>query len=114
MKRKKSVPYEDDLIDLLRKDTRRAAEYLSAALEDGDPAVFFLALRDVTKALGGMTRISQKTGLSREGLYKSLSAEGNPEFKNINSLLDTLGFKVEIKAKKKKPTRTRKSKTTAV
>lgn len=35
------------------KDPREAAEYLSAALEDGNMEVFLLALKDVAGALGG-------------------------------------------------------------
>ncbi|MBI5426779.1 MAG: putative addiction module antidote protein [Nitrospinae bacterium] len=110
MKRKKSVPYEDDLIESLRKNPEEAAAYLSAALEDGDPGVFFLALKDCIKAFGGMAGIARKTGLAREALYRSLSETGNPEFKNVNALIGALGFKISIDPLKKKPAKDRKGK----
>ena len=34
------------------KDPREAAEYLNAALEEGDPGLFLLALRNVAEARG--------------------------------------------------------------
>ena len=42
----KSKSYQNHLIESL-KDPTEAAEYLNAALEDGEPEVFLLALRDV-------------------------------------------------------------------
>lgn len=102
MKRRKSVSYEEDLIESLRKNPKEAAHYLSAALEDEDPGVFFLALKDCIKAFGGMSEIARKTGLAREALYRSLSENGNPEFKNINTLITALGLKISIESPEKK------------
>ena len=42
----KSKSYQNNLIESL-KDPTEAAEYLNAALEDGETEVFLLALRDV-------------------------------------------------------------------
>jgi probable addiction module antidote protein len=103
MKKPKNVPYEQDLMESLRRNPKEAVGYLNAALTDGDPGVFLLALKDCIKALGGMTQIARKTGLTREALYRSLSAEGNPEFRGILSLVATLGLELEIKTAK--PTR---------
>ena len=49
----KSKNYQNSLIESL-KDPTEAAEYLNAALEDGEPEVFLLALRDVVDSYGGM------------------------------------------------------------
>lgn len=46
-----SVPYDDYLIEAL-KNQRRAKAYLNAALEDGNPRVFLMALRNVAQARG--------------------------------------------------------------
>jgi len=43
--------YKTDLLESF-KDPQEAAEYLNAALADGDPDVFLLALRDVAEAEG--------------------------------------------------------------
>jgi probable addiction module antidote protein len=53
--------------------------YLEEALETDDPAFIAQALGTIARARG-MSQIAKQTGLSRESLYKSLSAEGNPEF----------------------------------
>jgi hypothetical protein len=47
----RSVPYDDYPIEAL-KDRRRAEAYFKAALEDDDPRVFLLALRDVAQGRG--------------------------------------------------------------
>jgi DNA-binding phage protein len=44
-----SVPYDDYLIELL-KSRRRAKAYIYAALEDDDPRVFLMAVRNVAQA----------------------------------------------------------------
>ena len=43
----RSAPYDDLLMDML-KDRERALAYLNAALEEQDPRVFLIALRNVT------------------------------------------------------------------
>jgi DNA-binding phage protein len=50
MKRRK---YEEYLLSQL-KDSEEAAAYLNAALQDDDPHVFLLALRDIAEAQGGL------------------------------------------------------------
>ena len=69
------------------------AAYLEAAFEDGDPAFIADALGTVARAKG-MTEVARKTGLSRESLYKALSAEGNPEFATILKVMRALDLKI--------------------
>ncbi len=95
----KTKSYKDDLLKSL-KNRREAVSYLNAALEDGDPELFLLALRDVTEAQGGMTEIAGKSGLNRENLYRMLSEKGNPELASMSALLEALGFRIQIKMKK--------------
>jgi len=45
------------------KDPTEAAEYLNAALEEGEPEVFLLALRDVVDSYGGMGKLAAPTSL---------------------------------------------------
>ena len=63
--------------------------YMNAAFEDGDPTLIAAAVGDVAKARG-MTAIAKAAGLSRESLYKALSADGNPEFATIMKVLKVL------------------------
>lgn len=69
------------------------AAYLEAALEDGDAAAVAQALGDVARAVG-MTQIARDTGLSREALYRALSADGNPEFGTVLKVLRALGLRL--------------------
>ena len=90
-----SKPYHPELIKALR-DPREAVEYLNAALEDGDPEVFLLALRDVAEAQGGVAEVAEAAKLNRENLYRMLSNRGNPELRSLDALLHALGFRLAI------------------
>ena len=91
----KSVDYQEALLQALR-DPNEAAEYLNAALEEGDKEMFLLALRNVAEAQGGIGRLAEKTSLNRESLYRMLSDRGNPELKSLDSLLHGLGLRLAI------------------
>jgi probable addiction module antidote protein len=69
------------------------AEYISAALETGDPAFIADSLGIVARA-HGMSQLARNTGLRRESLYKALSADGNPKFSTIMKVVQALGVKL--------------------
>lgn len=94
---KKSKPYQPDLIESL-KEVHEADEHLNAALEEGDPELFLLALRNVAEAQGGVAQLAEKTKLNRENLYKMLSERGNPELRSLDALLHALGFRLAVTA----------------
>ena len=71
--------------------------YMEDALESNDPAVVAHALGVVARARG-MAQIAQQTGLSRESLYKALSAEGNPEFGTVLRVMRALGLRFSVTA----------------
>lgn len=73
------------------RNARDAAAYLSAALDDGDPALVAAAIGDIARARG-MAAIARETGLGRESLYKTLSVNGNPEFATVVRVLRVLGL----------------------
>lgn len=90
-----SKSYQDELIKSL-KDPREATEYINAALDENDmPEVFLLALRNVAEAYG-FTKLSRKTHLNRENLYRMLSEKGNPEFSSLHTLLNALGLRLHV------------------
>lgn len=98
MKKKRTLYQPFDAAAYLDNDTV-IAEYLSAAAEDPNPAVFLAALGDVAKARG-MAQIAKDSGLGRESLYKTLSAGAHPRFETINSVLHALGVKFAIVAER--------------
>ena len=92
--------HEEWLITSL-KSKKEAVAYLQVALEeyqnDGDLEAFLMALRHVAEAQGGLGKLSKKTHLNRESLYKTLSSKGNPKLQTIGILLKGLGFEFSIK-----------------
>ena len=69
--------------------------YLDEALETADPAFIVQALGTVARARG-MTQIAKDAGLSRESLYRALSAEGDPEFDTVIRVLQALGLRLSV------------------
>lgn len=73
------------------------AEFLTAALEDGDPEVFLSAIGQVAKARG-MSAIAESTGLGRESLYKAFAPGAKPRYETVQKVLQSLGVKINITA----------------
>ena len=68
--------------------------YLNAALDDGDLSLIVAALGDIARARR-MTVVAQDAGLARESLYRSLSADGNPEFGTVLKVMRALGLRLQ-------------------
>ena len=94
-----SEPYDIGQDERLRKSPKFALDYLNICLDDPDPGLFLVALRDVARAYGGMKHLAQKAGLNRQALYHALSKRGNPTLTSLESLLDVLGFRLKIQRK---------------
>ena len=96
-----TVDYHTRLIEEL-KDPKLATAYLQVAideyLEDGNKKFLLLALRNLAEAHGGITTIAKKTKLSRQSLYKTLSARGNPRLDTLGLLIKALGFHLSVEA----------------
>ena len=88
----------DDYLGDTLADPDKAADYLTACLEEG-PEVFLLAIRDVAKARGGMSKLAEDTEIAREALYRMFSDSGNPTFASISSVIESLGIKMQFKRK---------------
>lgn len=92
MSKTKTRPYD---AAAYLKTVEDCALYLQAAIDesDGDPAIIVVALGDIARARGVM-QLAKETGLSREGLYKALSPEGNPSFATIAKVIGALGLRL--------------------
>jgi len=95
----------------LRSEAEVAA-YLEAMLEDGDARAVPVALRAVVDAVGGMAALAERTGLSRETLYRTLSERGNPRLDTLTVILAAFGLRLTVQLAKK--SRTRRSEPRAV
>jgi probable addiction module antidote protein len=71
--------------------------YLEACIEEAgdDPAFIVHALGVVARAKN-MSQLARDTGITREGLYKALSEEGNPTFATVAKIAKALGFKLTV------------------
>jgi probable addiction module antidote protein len=68
---------------------------INAALAKGDTAAALAGLGEMAK-LRGMSQIARETGLAREGLYRSLKGDGNPEFATVMKVMQALGLRLRV------------------
>lgn len=85
-----------DTAEYLKSDDDIQA-YLDAVLEEGgdDPAYIIHALGIIARAKN-MSQLARDAGLSREGLYKALSEEGNPTFATVTKIAKALGLQIKF------------------
>jgi probable addiction module antidote protein len=69
------------------------AFFMAEAFKTQDAAFIAHALGIVARAKG-MTQIAEKTGLSREQLYRSFSENGNPTLKTTLAVMEALGIQL--------------------
>lgn len=73
------------------------ASYLDACLEEaGDDAGFVAHALGVVARSRNMSQLARDTGLTREGLYKALSEEGNPSFGTVLKVMGALGYRFSV------------------
>jgi probable addiction module antidote protein len=93
------------MIEALRRNPDRAAEYLKAALEDDEePQVLLIALRRLAEARGGLAKIAKAAGIERESLYRALSPRGNPRLSTLQAVTKALGLKLTVEADRPRAT----------
>ena len=76
------------------------AEFLSAAMETGDPVFISHSLGVIARAKG-IAKIALDTGLSREQLYRSFSENGNPTLRTMLSVMRSLGLELKAQPARK-------------
>ena len=83
---------EFDMAEQIKTEADMAA-YLNMVIEDGDAAELARALGVIARAKG-MAEIAQKSGLTREALYKALRPNAQPRFNTIQKVMGALGVKL--------------------
>jgi probable addiction module antidote protein len=89
--------YRERLLESLR-NPEEAAHYLNACLEDEDPRVFLLALRDFADAHGGIRAVARDARRNRESLYRMLSKSGNPSLDSLAAVLNACGLRLAVQS----------------
>ena len=70
--------------------------YLQELLADGNARMIPSALRTAADVTGGMAALAEKTGLSRETLYRTLSDKGNPRLDTLAAILSAFGLRLSV------------------
>jgi probable addiction module antidote protein len=83
--------------EYLRTHPEEIEEYLTVLFEEyaqhGNTAALLSSLRAVGRVLG-VSRLAESAGLSRKGLQKALSEEGNPYFESVNAIIHAMGYRL--------------------
>jgi probable addiction module antidote protein len=61
--------------------------------EDNDTGTLLASLRIIAR-VRGIGDMAEQVGMSRQGLQKALSDEGNPRFGNITSIVQAMGYRL--------------------
>ena len=71
--------------------------YLEACADEdpGDGSLIRAALNDIARAQN-MSLLAREIGMTREGLYKALSKNGNPAFTTVMRIIRALGMQLRI------------------
>jgi len=95
-----AISHHEREVAELRADRDLAVEYLKlamASLDDPeDRSAGLLALRSVADAYGGLGAVAAQAGISRESLYRALSAKGNPTLKTLLAVLNSVGMRLSV------------------
>jgi probable addiction module antidote protein len=75
------------------------AAYLEAVIDeaDDDPTVIAQALGSIARSRN-FSQIARQAGMSREGLYKALSSDGNPSLATVVKVSHALGLRLHFEA----------------
>ncbi|MBU2810266.1 putative addiction module antidote protein [Acidithiobacillus thiooxidans] len=84
-----------DTADYLKTEDDIAA-YLDAVMEEGNPALIAAALGDVARARN-FSQLARDVGMSRQGLDKALSGDGNPSLATVVKVAQALGLQLAFK-----------------
>ena len=83
----------------LRDHPKEIDDYIAVLFEeyskDGDTASLLSSLRIVSR-VKGVSRIAETSGLTRKGVQKVLSEDGNPKFESVNAIMHAMGYRLTV------------------
>ena len=83
--------------EYLREHPDELDSYLTLLFEsyasDGDIKALLSSLRVVSR-VKGVTATAQAAGMSRRGLQKALSEQGDPKFESVSSIMNAMGYRL--------------------
>ena len=93
----KDRAHDESMAELFQKDPAYALELLNSILEDGEQGELLIALRQMTKAFGGVQSVAENANLNPTQLYRTLSADGNPALSSLAAILKAMGLRLAVK-----------------
>ena len=81
---------------MFQQDPAYALALLNSILEDGEQGELLIALRQMTKAFGGVQSVAEKANLNSTQLYRTLSEEGNPALSSLAAILKAMGLRLAV------------------
>jgi len=88
--------HDEAMAERFQKDPAYAVEFLNNILEDGEQAELLIALRQMTKAFGGIQTVAENANLNPTQLYRTLSEQGNPELRSLSAILKAMGLRLAV------------------
>jgi probable addiction module antidote protein len=88
--------HDEAMAEILKDDPAYAIELLNGILADGEQGELLIALRQMTKAFGGVQAVAEKASLNSTQLYRTLSEQGNPELRSLSAILKAMGLRLAV------------------
>lgn len=88
--------HDEAMAEEFKQNPAYALELLNEILLDGDQGELLIALRQMTKAFGGVQSVAEKADLNPTQLYRTLSDQGNPELRSLSAILKAMGLRLAV------------------
>jgi probable addiction module antidote protein len=88
--------HDEAMAELFQQDPAYALALLNSILEDGEQGELLIALRQMSKAFGGVQSVAEKANLNSTQLYRTLSEEGNPALSSLAAILKAMGLRLAV------------------
>jgi probable addiction module antidote protein len=92
----RDISHDEVMAKRFQDDPAYALELLNSILEDGEQGELLIALRQMTKAFGGVQAVAEKANLNATQLYRTLSEQGNPELRSLSAVLRAMGMRLAV------------------
>jgi len=92
----KDRPHDEAMAEVYREDLAYALQLLNSILEDGGQSELLMALRQMTKAFGGVQAVAEQAHLNPTQLYRTLSPDGNPALSSFSAILKAMGMRLSV------------------
>lgn len=83
--------------DYFHQHPEEVEEYIAVIFEeyakDGNMGALLASLRTIARTQG-ITATAVAAGMTRKGLQKALSEQGNPKFESVNAIMHALGYRL--------------------